>query len=308
MRQSIHQDPRPKENVENDSDSDANNVSGQSSLPHLPVAHSSLRAYFLRLFGYLLRPIYWYYERRLDTQVRAGQPPCHIGLILDGNRRFARNFGIRAIRGHEYGIKKLREFLQWCLDFRISHVTLYVFSTENFTRSSEEVQTLLDLFVKESAEMLKNPRLSSEEVRVRIIGQRHRLPQHVIEASEEIEISTANRKGMLVTVALAYGGREEITDACKALLRDAQAKQLTLEELAKNLTPEDLERYLYTAGTPDPDFIIRTSGEQRLSGFLLWQSAYSEFYFCDALWPDFRRIDFLRALRSYQQRERRFGR
>ena len=308
MRQSIHQDARTKNNVENGSKSDASDVSEQDSLPHLPIARSSLRTYFLRLFGYFIRPIYWYYEKRLDKQVRAGQPPCHIGLILDGNRRFARNFGIRAIRGHEYGVKKLREFLQWCLDFRISHVTLYVFSTENFTRSTEEVQTLLDLFVKESAEILKNPRLSSEEVRVRVIGQRHRLPQHVIEASEEIEISTANRKGMLLTIALAYGGREEITDACKALLRDAQAKQLTLEELAKNLTPEDLERYLYTAGTPDPDFIIRTSGEQRLSGFLLWQSAYSEFYFCDALWPDFRRIDFLRALRSYQQRERRFGR
>ena len=261
-----------------------------------------------RLLKPLLRPLYWLYERRLIRQVAAEPVPAHIGLILDGNRRFARAKGLEATLGHQYGVNKLREVLQWCLDLGVGHVTLYVFSTENFGRSKDEVECLLDLFVRESARLLEEPRLKSERVRVKVIGQRERLPERVVAASEALELSTAGHDGMMLTIALAYGGREEITDAVKGLLEAAAAEGRSLEDVAAGLGAKDIERYLYTQGVPDPDFIIRTSGEQRLSGFLLWQAAYSEFYFCDVMWPAFRRIDFLRAVRTYQHRGRRFGR
>ena len=261
-----------------------------------------------RLLQTLAHPLYWLYEQRLVRQVRSGPVPGHIGLILDGNRRFARGLGLAGVRGHQFGVRKLRLFLEWCLEFQVRHVTLFVFSTENFARKPDEVKYLLDLFVRESEELLQSPRIRSERVRVKVIGQRHRLPPHVLEATEALEVSTAEHDGMLLTIALAYGGREEITDAVKELLREADASGRSPAEVAAKLTAADLGRHLYTAGMPDPDFIIRTSGEQRLSGFLLWQSAYSEFYFCDALWPEFRRIDFLRAVRNYQRRERRYGR
>lgn len=253
------------------------------------------------------RPLYWLYERRLERSLDRAAMPRHIGLILDGNRRFARRNGLDARHGHHFGVRKLKTFLEWCLEFGVAHVTLFVFSTENFNRAPGEVQYLLDLFVQESAKLLDGLHLQTERVRVKIIGQRHRLPPKVLEASEALELSTASHQGMLLTIALAYGGREEIVDAVKSLLAEAEGKGKTLSAVAEGLSAEQLSTYLYTAGQPDPDFIIRTSGEQRLSGFLLWQSAYSELYFCDALWPKFRRIDFLRALRDFQQRERRYG-
>lgn len=261
-----------------------------------------------RILRAVAHPLYWLYERRLERRLDPEAMPTHIGLILDGNRRFARGIGLGDVRrGHQYGARKLRTFLEWCLEYKVRHVTLFVFSTENFSRAPEEVQYLLDLFVHESATLLNDIRLDTEQVRVKVIGQRHRLPRHVLEASEALELSTAEHEGMLLTIALAYGGREEITDAVKALLNEAAEQGRSLEEVAAGLSADQLSEHLYTAGVPDPDFIIRTSGEQRLSGFLLWQSAYSEFYFCDALWPEFRRIDFLRAIRDYQRRERRYG-
>lgn len=267
-----------------------------------------VRHHAWRLLKRLLYPVYWAYERRLADQVTTAPVPAHIGLILDGNRRFARSRGLEATLGHQFGVNKLREVLTWCLDLGVRHVTLYVFSTENFGRSQEEVDCLLDLFVRESARLLDDPRLKSERVRVKIIGQRERLPERVVAASEALELSTAGHDGMLLTIALAYSGREEITDAVKGLLAAAAVEGRSLESLAAGLSAKQIERYLYTEGVPDPDFIIRTSGEQRLSGFLIWQAAYSEFYFCDVLWPAFRRIDFLRAVRTYQHRGRRYGR
>lgn len=261
-----------------------------------------------RILRVLAHPLYWLYRQRLERQVAGGAVPAHIGLILDGNRRFARGIGLEVTLGHRFGADKLRNFLEWCLEAGVRHVTLFVFSSENFARTEREVEYLLNLFVEESAQLLREPRIKSERVRVKVIGRRDRLPKHVIEASEALEVSTAEHDGMLLTIALAYGGREEIADAVKSLLREAAEQGRSLEEVARDLKAEQLGRYLYTAGMPDPDFIIRTSGEQRLSGFLLWQSAYSEFYFCDALWPEFRRIDFLRAVRNYQRRERRYGR
>lgn len=274
----------------------------------LRVAYADLRRRPWRIVRPLLYPLYRWYEHTLDRQVAAEAVPAHIGLILDGNRRFARGMGLEATLGHQYGVNKLREVLQWCLELDVRHVTLYVFSTENFERSNDEVESLLDLFVRESARLLEDPRLKSGRVRVKIIGQRDRLPEKVVAASEALELSTAGHDGMLLTIALAYSGREEITDAVKALLAAAAAEGRSLESVGAGLKAEQIQRYLYTGGIPDPDFIIRTSGEQRLSGFLIWQAAYSEFYFCDVLWPAFRRIDFLRAVRTYQRRNRRYGR
>lgn len=255
----------------------------------------------------LARPLYWLYERGLERSLDRSVMPQHIGLILDGNRRFARRNGLDVRHGHQFGVRKLKAFLAWCLEFGVKHVTLFVFSTENFKRAPAEVQYLLDLFVRESAQLLDDLRLDTEQVRVKIIGQRDRLPPKVLAASDALELSTAAHQGTVLTIALAYGGREEIVDAVKGLLTEAADNGGSLASVAQGLTAEQLSAHLYTAGQPDPDFIIRTSGEQRLSGFLLWQAAYSELYFCDALWPKFRRIDFLRALRDYQQRERRFG-
>ncbi|HEX7338575.1 MAG TPA: polyprenyl diphosphate synthase [Rhodanobacteraceae bacterium] len=261
-----------------------------------------------RLIEPLLYPLYRWYEHHLMHEVTRATVPMHIGLILDGNRRFARDLGMDITAGHRFGVSKLREVLEWCLDLHVRHVTLYVFSTENFSRSDQEVECLLDLFVRESARLLESPRIKAERVRVRVIGQRHRLPARVVQASEELENSTAANDGMLLNIALAYSGREEITDAVKGLLGAAAARGQSMESVIADLKPAEIERYLYTEGTPDPDFIIRTSGEQRLSGFMTWQAAYSEFYFCDVLWPAFRRIDFLRAVRTYQNRQRRYGR
>jgi short-chain Z-isoprenyl diphosphate synthase len=266
-----------------------------------------LRMVARRLLRMLAHPLYWLYERRLERRLDPTAMPAHIGLILDGNRRFARGIGLDVRLGHQFGVRQLKAFLEWCLEYGVRHVTLFVFSTENFSRAPEEVSYLLDLFVRESATLLDDLRLDTERVRVKIIGQRHRLPPRVIEASEALELSTADHKGMLLNIALAYGGREEITDAVRGVLEEAVAEGRSLASVAAEFSAEQLSAHLYTAGVPDPDFIIRTSGEQRLSGFLLWQSAYSEFYFCDALWPEFRRIDFLRALRDYQRRERRYG-
>ncbi|MGH8112263.1 MAG: polyprenyl diphosphate synthase [Rhodanobacteraceae bacterium] len=271
------------------------------------AAWADLRHRPWRLLDPLLYPVYRSYERSLARDVAAGPIPAHIGLILDGNRRYARGMGLEATLGHQFGVDKLRKVLEWCLDLSVRHVTVYVFSTENFNRPDAEVECLLDLFVRESAQLLQEPRLKSGRVRVKIIGQRERLPERVIAASEALELSTAGHDGMLLTFALAYSGREEITDAVKGLLAAAAAEGRSLESVVAGLKAEEIERYLYTGGTPDPDFIIRTSGEQRLSGFLIWQAAYSEFYFCDVLWPAFRRIDFLRAVRTYQSRDRRFG-
>ncbi|MFZ5993252.1 MAG: isoprenyl transferase [Deinococcota bacterium] len=256
----------------------------------------------------LTKPLYWWYERRLESEVRGGHVPKHLGMILDGNRRFARSLGLEGHQGHEFGVAKAYEVLEWCLELGIKTVTVWVFSTDNWSRSQKEVETLMNLFVKEARRMAVDPRIHANEVRVKVIGRRDRFPPKVLEALEELERATEQHEGMLLQIAMGYGGREEIVDAVKALLLEAAQTGKSPEELASELDIEHIGERLYTAGVPDPDFIIRTSGEVRLSGFLLWQSAHSEYYFFDAFWPAFRKVDFLRAIRSYQGRERRFGR
>lgn len=227
---------------------------------------------------------------------------------MDGNRRFAKAIGLDAKVGHDYGAGKAREVLDWCLELGIKHVTLWGFSTDNRSRTPEEVGHLHALFAEQARSLLTDERLHANEVRVRVIGDIGDFPEHVKTALAEVEAATAHYDGMSVNVALGYGGREEIVDAVKRLVTEQLDAGTEPALVARSITTEGITKHLYTAGMPDPDFVIRTSGEVRLSGFMLWQTAYSEFYFCDANWPDFRKVDFLRAVRDYQARERRFGR
>jgi short-chain Z-isoprenyl diphosphate synthase len=255
------------------------------------------------------RGLYWLYERRLMRQITtSGRLPRHIGLIMDGNRRFARALGLQVTAGHDYGASKARDVLDWCLELGIRHVTLWGFSSDNKGRTPDEVAHLHELFAAQAREFLLDERLQRHEVRVRVIGDIDDFPAGAKEALRDLEQSTARYDKLHLNVALGYGGREEIVAAVRRLLAEEAANGTDLAALADALDADAIQQHLYTAGTPDPDFVIRTSGEVRLSGFLLWQTAYSEFYFCDAYWPEFRKVDFLRALRAFQQRDRRFGR
>ena len=270
--------------------------------------HTSRSKLVLDFIDYLSRPIYWLYERQLLRTVKKQIVlPSHIGIIMDGNRRFARNFGLDARAGHNYGADKAREVLNWCLELGIRHVTLWGFSTDNRNRTQKEVDHLHLLFAEQARLMLEDQELHQKGVRIRIIGNINNFPEASKVALREMERATQNYRGLNLNVALGYGGREEIVSAMKKRLEQKNEEGISLEQLTQSLDAHDIGHHLYTAGIPDPDFVIRTSGEIRLSGFLLWQTAYSEFYFCDAFWPNFRKIDFLRALRHFQARERRFG-
>lgn len=254
-----------------------------------------------------LSPLYWYYATKLEREVRHGKMPQHLGLILDGNRRYAKVSGLQREMGHELGVDKAHEVMTWCLELGIPAVTIWVLSTDNTSRDPAEVGHLMRLFEREARNLASDKRIHANRVRVRAIGQHHGFPKEVLSALQELEEATQHYAGMTLNIAVGYGGREEIVDAVKAHLQAQAAQGRTLAEVASDLQPEHLSAQMYTAGIPDPDFIIRTSGEIRLSGFMLWQSVYSEYYFCDVYWPGFRRLDFLRALRDFQERKRRFG-
>jgi short-chain Z-isoprenyl diphosphate synthase len=249
--------------------------------------------------------VYRTYERRLDNVVRqAGATPQHVGVIIDGNRRWAREMGYAdTAEGHRRGAAKIDELLGWCADLGIPVVTLWLLSTDNLTRDPDEVGALLEVIEETVARLARDTNW-----RIRAVGALELLPERTREHLESTSQATLGGDGPLLNVAVGYGGRQEIADATKRLLESYASEGLDAAEAAKRISPDEIARYLYTAGQPDPDLIIRTSGEVRLSGFLLWQSAHSEYYFCDPYWPDFRRIDFLRAVRAYQQRHRRFGR
>jgi short-chain Z-isoprenyl diphosphate synthase len=253
-------------------------------------------------------PFYDAYERWLQAQVATWRRPKHIGIIMDGNRRFARLVGARNVAvGHQLGADKLREMLDWCFEHEIPVVTVWGFSLDNFKRDDEEVQQLFELFEQKTLEMVDSADLHDNHVRVRFIGRRDLLPESLRAAIAKVENATAHYERFVLNIALAYGGREELTDAFREYLGQQLETGKDLQGALDNFNPKALERYLYTSGLPEPDLIIRTSGEVRMSGFLMWQSAYSEYYFCDTNWPAFRKIDFLRALRSYDERQRRFG-
>lgn len=252
--------------------------------------------------------VYYLYERHLLRQIRRRPVPRHVGIILDGNRRYALAQRLADPREvYRLGARKLDEVLDWCGELGIPAVTLWVFSTENLSRSPEEVSGILSTVEAKLSQLARDPRIHRRQVRVRAVGKLDRLPDSTLAAIRRAEEATAAYDAMVLTIAVAYGGREEIADAVRALLRDKAKQGEGVQEIIEGVTQEEIGRYLYAADLPDPDLIIRTSGEIRLSGFLLWQSAYSEFYFSDVPWPAFRKIDFLRAVRAFQQRERRFG-
>ena len=253
--------------------------------------------------------LYRLYERRLVDQIRDGGLPQHVGVILDGNRRYARERGMGDPNlGHLAGARKIDEFLDWCWELDIPYVTLWLLSTDNLDRDAEEVRGLLRIIEDTVERIAHHPKSRERQLKVTLLGALDLLPSETRAVLKEAEEATADHDRFFLQVAVGYGGRREITDALRSLLWAKSADGATLEEVAEHLDPEDIGDHLYTTGAPDPDLIIRTSGELRLSGFLLWQSAHSEYYFCDPYWPEFRRVDFLRALREYQRRQRRFGR
>ena len=246
--------------------------------------------------------LYSAYERRLTQRLDRASLPRHVGVIVDGNRRFARAAGAEVDAGYQAGADKIVEFLDWCDDLGIELVTLWLLSTDNLQRPAEELAALLDVIEDLVDILAEDPRWH-----VRIVGSLELLPDADAERLRLAAARTEGREGLVVNVCVGYGGRQELTDAMRSLLLDQAASGHSIEEIASSLDVDAIAGHLYTKGQPDPDLLIRTSGEQRLSGFLLWQSVHSEFYFCDALWPAFRRVDFLRALRSFAERERRFG-
>ncbi len=246
--------------------------------------------------------LYPAYEARVVRRLPAARIPKHVGVMLDGNRRWARAVGADTAQGHRAGAANIEPLLGWCEDIGVEVVTLWLLSTDNLNRPPAELEPLLAIII-DAVETL------AEQGRWRLhpVGSLDLLPAEVAERLKTAAESTRDVDGLLVNIAVGYGGRREIADAVRALLHEHVGKGTTLEELAEFLDVEHIAQHLYTKGQPDPDLVIRTSGEQRLGGFLLWQSAQSEFYFCEAYWPDFRRVDFLRAVRAYAERERRFG-
>ena len=246
--------------------------------------------------------VYRLYERRLEASLSPQAIPRHVGVMCDGNRRWATWVGLTDVAGgYQKGADKIFELLQWCRQAGVEVVTLWLLSTDNLARPASELDPLLRI-IEQTAR-----RLAGQHWHIKPVGALDLLPADTAQVLKDAAEATAGNPGLVVNVAVGYGGRREIADAVRSLLLDHATKGTSIEELAEILDVEHIAEHLYTAGQPDPDLVIRTSGEQRLSGFLLWQSAHSEYYFCDAYWPAFRRVDFLRALRSYAARHRRFG-
>ena len=244
------------------------------------------------------------YERRLARALVDADVPRHVGVIMDGNRRWARAIGLEDVaHGHRRGADKIVDLLGWCDDAGVQVVTLFMLSTDNLRRPEPELSALLRI-IEDVAVDLSRP---GRRWKVRQMGAPEVLPPETVAVLKQAEADTGDRAGATVNLAVGYGGRREIADAVRSLLAEHAARGTSLEELVDVLDVEHIADHLYTRGQPDPDLVIRTSGEQRMSGFLLWQTANAEFHFTDVYWPDFRRIDFLRALRDYSARHRRFG-
>jgi len=250
--------------------------------------------------------IYRLYESRLYSQIEKEEIPSHIGIILDGNRRWAADRGLAYGRGHEEGANRVEQLLDWCDELKIRTVTLYVLSTENLDRSAEEIRDLFSLLEARFMKLLEDQRIYRYKVKVKAIGQLELLPDSMRRILSDIEARTSAFGDHYLNIAVAYGGRAEITGIVRAIAQDVKSGLITPDKI----TEETIEKRLYTAYLPkqEPDLIIRTSGEERMSGFMLWQGAYSELVFVDVYWPAFRKIDLMRAIRTYQRRTRRYGR
>ncbi|WP_292880167.1 polyprenyl diphosphate synthase [Methanobrevibacter sp. UBA188] len=250
--------------------------------------------------NFLYKIYEWYISRGLNPE----KMPKHIALIMDGNRRFSKLQGnIDVVKGHEIGVDTLEKVLDWSIELGIEIITAYAFSTENFNRPQHEVEGLMKLFVVNFKRLVTHEKIHKNEVRVKVVGRTELLPDNVKEAINEAEESTKHYTKRLFNIAIGYDGRLEIIDSFKKIIKDVQDGKISIDDVDEDLVSKNL----YTEGLDDPNLIIRTSGEERLSGFLLWQSSYSELYFCETLWPELRKVDFIRAIRSYQARDRRFG-
>jgi len=257
-----------------------------------------------RVLNYILGWVYRVYAWRLESSVLQGPKPKHIGLILDGNRRWARGRNMPPTFGHRVGYNKAKEVLEWCWELGIKTVTVYALSLDNMRkRDPEEVNNLIELVEQAIEELSVDQRIKSNSVRVKVIGRKELLPPRLLVKIDRLEKDTAKNTKHDLFLAVSYSGRGEIVDAVRKIVRDAVSGALSYE----NIDEKVFSRYLYTAGTEDPDLILRTGGETRLSDFLPWQAIYSEFVFMDVPWPDFRKIDFLRAIRIYQSKQRRMG-
>lgn len=246
---------------------------------------------------------YHTYEKKLLKEVLENPVPHHVAIIMDGNRRFAKEVGLAANEGHVKGKEKLEEVMEWCLELNIRVLTVYAFSTENLTRESDEVGYLMQLFEDNFLRLANDERIHKHRIRLNVIGQTELLPECVQEAINTALKATEAYDSYFYNIAIAYGSRQEIIQAIKKVAEKVKDGELSID----NITEDLVSSYMYTGSLPDPDLILRTSGEERVSNFLLWQLAYSELYFSDVYWPGFRLVDFLRAIRSYQQRKRRFG-
>ena len=253
----------------------------------------------------LLQPLYSLYEWYITRNLEADKMPNHVAIIMDGNRRYSKIQGnMDPIEGHKKGVDTLENVIEWCTDLGINIVTVYAFSTENFNRDKKEVEGLMDLFVQSFLNISTNKKIHKNKIRLNAVGKLELFPKKVRDAIDTAEESTKDYNERMINIAMGYDGRVEIVDAFKKIAREVQKGNIEPDEINEKMINDNL----YTAGLEDPNLVIRTSGEERLSGFLLWQSSYSELYFTDSLWPQLRKVDFLRAIRSYTQRQRRFGR
>ena len=260
----------------------------------------------------LLKPalksiLYPLYERRIFANLDFTQTPHHVGVILDGNRRWSKanpaaDGDTSTSRGHKAGAEKIIDLLDWCEESKVEVLTIWLLSNQNLSRPPAELEPLLAIIAD-----TVNDLASRRRWEIRPVGSMELLPKELVDQLNDVADKTKGITGVLINVAIGYGGRSEIADAVKSIITAPANAEKSAAEIANSISVDEIGRHLYTAGLPDPDLVIRTSGEQRLGGFLLWQSAHSEFYFCEAYWPDFRRVDFLRAIRAYSQRNRRFG-
>ena len=257
----------------------------------------------LRVARRFLSPVYKLYEKRLEREIQKSPVPKHLAVIMDGNRRYAENLGILPHEGHIVGKSTLENLSDWCRSLNITYLTVYAFSLENFSRTKEELEPLMDLFEESFRSAGDDPRVHENRVRIRAIGHRELLPNKVVKAIEYAESRTREYSDFNYNLAVAYGGRQELVRSMEIIANKIKEGELNPEEIDADLISSNL----YTSGLPDPDLILRTSREERISNFLLWQLAYSELYFADVYWPDMRKIDFLRAIRSFQKRKRRLG-
>lgn len=263
-----------------------------------------MKAYIKPAIKAILYPLY---ERRIFANLDFTETPHHVGVILDGNRRWSKanpaaDGDTSTSRGHKAGAEKIVDLLDWCEETKVEVLTIWLLSNQNLSRPPAELEPLLKIIAD-----TVNDLASRRRWEIRPVGSMELLPRNLVDQLNDVASKTKGIKGVVINVAIGYGGRSEIADAVKSLITSEANIGKSATEIANSINVDEISRHLYTAGLPDPDLVIRTSGEQRLGGFLLWQSAHSEFYFCEAYWPDFRRVDFLRAIRAYSQRNRRFG-